>query len=64
LIVVELVVELPYVQEAEVHGKKRELEVLIEEEKVLGSNISTSQKEIETLVKALADIDYLLGETR
>ena len=46
------------------HGKKRELEVLIEEEKVLGSNISTSQKEIETLVKALADIDYLLGETR
>ena len=52
------------VQEEEVHSKKRELEVLVEEEAKLGSNIQASQTEIQNLIRTLADIEFLLGETR
>ena len=45
------------------NSKKLELDVLVAEEQKLGSNISSSQKEIDNLMKTLADIEYLLGET-
>merc|ERR1719232_289951 len=50
-------------QEEEVHSKKRELEVLIEEEQKLNSDIKKSQREIEQLVRSLADVETLLEET-
>ena len=50
-------------QEEEVHSKKRELEVLIEEEAQLNSDIKKSQYEMEMLVKSLADVEKLLEET-
>jgi len=49
-------------QEEEVHSKKRELEVLIEEEAKLNSDIKKSQKDIEMLVQSLADVERLLEE--
>ena len=45
------------------HSKKRELEVLIEEEAQLTSDIKKSQYEMEMLVKSLADVEKLLEET-
>ena len=42
--------------------KKRELEVLVEEEAKLGNDIKKSQKEIEILMKGLSDVEVLLGE--
>ena len=50
-------------QEEEVHSKKRELEVLIEEEQKLNSDIKKSQREIEQLVRSLSDVETLLEET-
>merc|ERR1719234_1727506 len=50
-------------QEEEVHSKKRELEVLIEEEQKLNSDIKKSQREIEMLVRSLSDVETLLEET-
>jgi len=49
-------------QEEEVNSKKRELEVLVEEEAKLGNDLKKSQKEIELLMKGLADVEHLLGE--
>ena len=46
------------------HSKKRELEVLVEEEARLGTTIQASQAQIQALIRTLADIDFLLGETR
>ena len=46
------------------NSKKLELDVLVEEEQKLGTNIAASQKEMEGLMKTLADIEYLLGETK
>ena len=40
-------------QEEEVNCKKRELEVLVEEEAKLGADIKKSQREIESLIKGL-----------
>ena len=51
-------------QEEEVNSKKRELEMLVAEEKELNISIKSSQKEIETMMKTLTDIEYLLGETK
>ena len=51
-------------QEEEVHSKKRELEVLIEEEAKLNSDIKKSQKDIEMLVQSLADVERLLEEVQ
>merc|ERR1719278_1274925 len=51
------------VQEEEVHSKKRELDVLIEEEVKLNNEIKKSQKEMENLVKSLSDVEMLLAET-
>ena len=50
-------------QEEEVHSKKRELDVLIEEEARLNNDIKKSQKEMENLVKSLSDVEKLLEET-
>merc|ERR1719384_878625 len=50
-------------QEEEVHSKKRELEVLIEEEQKLNSDIKKSQREIEMLVRSPSDVETLLEET-
>ena len=50
-------------QEEEVHTKKRELDVLIEEEARLNNDIKKSQKEMENLVKSLSDVEKLLEET-
>ena len=50
------------VQEEEVHSKKRELDVLIEEEVKLNNDIKKSQKEMENLVKSLSDVEKLLEE--
>ena len=44
-------------------SKKRELEVLVEEEAKLGADIKKSQKEIESLIKGLEDVEDLLNET-
>ena len=44
------------------NSKKRELEVLVEEEMKLGNDLKKSQKEIEQLMKGLADVEHLLGE--
>ena len=44
------------------NSKKRELEVLVEEEAKLGNDLKKSQKEIELLMKGLADVEHLLGE--
>jgi hypothetical protein len=52
------------VQEEEVKSRKRELEVLVEEEARLGSSMQASQAQIQALIRTLADIDFLLGETR
>jgi hypothetical protein len=52
------------VQEEEVKSRKRELEVLVEEEARLGSSMQASQAHIQALIRTLADIDFLLGETR
>jgi hypothetical protein len=52
------------VKEEEVSSKKRELEVLVEEELRLDSTIQASQAEIQALIRTLADIEFLLGETR
>ena len=49
-------------QEEEVHSKKRELDVLIEEEVKLNNDIKKSQKEMENLVKSLSDVEMLLAE--
>ena len=49
-------------QEEEVHSKKRELDVLIEEEARLNNDIKKSQKEMENLVKSLSDVEKLLEE--
>ena len=49
-------------QEEEVNSKKKELEVLVEEEVKLGSDLKKSQKEIEMLMKGLADVEHLLAE--
>ena len=49
-------------QEEEVNTKKRELEVLIEEEQKLNSDIKKSQRDIEMLVKSLSDVEKLLEE--
>ena len=49
-------------QEEEVHSKKRELDVLIEEEVKLNNDIKKSQKEMENLVKSLSDVEKLLEE--
>ena len=49
-------------QEEEVHSKKRELDVLIEEEARLNSDIKKSQREMENLVKSLSDVEKLLEE--
>ena len=46
------------------NSKKRELDVLVEEEAKLGADIRKSQKEIEALVKGLADVEDLLAEVR
>ena len=51
-------------QEEEVNSKKRELELLVEEEKELSSSIKSSQREMENMMKTLTDIEYLLGETK
>ena len=51
-------------QEEEVHSKKRELDVLIEEEARLNSDIKKSQREMENLVKSLSDVEKLLEEVR
>ena len=51
-------------QEEEVNSKKRELEMLVHEEKELNLNIKNSQREMENMMKTLADIEYLLGETK
>jgi len=51
-------------QEDEVNSKKLELEVLVAEENNLNSGIAITSKEINNLIKTLADIDYLLGETK
>ena len=45
------------------NNKKLELEVLIAEETSLNNNITITNKEINTLIKTLNDIEYLLGET-
>merc|ERR1719264_871282 len=50
-------------QEEEVNSKKRELEVLVEEEAKLGADIKKSQREIESLIKGLEDVEDLLNET-
>ena len=50
------------VQEEEVHSKKRELDVLIEEEVKLNNDIKKSQKEMENLVRSLSDVEKLLEE--
>jgi len=50
-------------QEEEVNCKKRELEVLVEEEAKLGADIKKSQREIESLIKGLKDVEDLLNET-
>ena len=50
------------VQEEEVHSKKRELDVLIEEEAKLNNDIKKSQREMESLVKSLSDVEKLLEE--
>ena len=50
------------VQEEEVHTKKRELDVLIEEEARLNNDIKKSQREMENLVKSLSDVEKLLEE--
>merc|ERR1719376_1672122 len=47
----------------EVHSKKRELDVLIEDEQKLNSDIKKSQREIEMLVRSLSDVETLLEET-
>jgi hypothetical protein len=47
-----------------VKSKKRELEVLVEEEARLDSSIQASQTEIQNLIRTLADIEFLLGETK
>ena len=44
-------------------SKKRELEVLVEEEAKLGADIKKSQKEIESLIKVVEDVEDLLNET-
>ena len=49
-------------QEEEVNSKKRELEVLVEEEAKLGADIKKSQREIENLMKGLSDVEELLAE--
>ena len=49
-------------QEEEVNCKKRELEVLVEEEAKLGADIKKSQREIESLIKGLEDVEDLLNE--
>ena len=49
-------------QEEEVHSKKRELDVLIEEEVKLNNDIKKSQKEMENLVRSLSDVEKLLEE--
>ena len=49
-------------QEEEVHSKKRELDVLIEEEARLNNDIKKSQREMENLVKSLSDVEKLLEE--
>ena len=49
-------------QEEEVNSKKRELEVLVEEEAKLGADIKKSQREIENLMKGLSDVEDLLAE--
>ena len=46
------------------NSKKRELEMLVHEEKELNLNIKNSQREMENMMKTLADIEYLLGETK
>ena len=46
------------------NSKKRELELLVEEEKELSSSIKSSQREMENMMKTLTDIEYLLGETK
>ena len=46
------------------NSKKRELELLVQEEKELNLNIKNSQREMENMMKTLADIEYLLGETK
>lgn len=46
------------------NSKKRELELLVEEEKELSSSIKNSQREMENMMKTLTDIEYLLGETK
>ena len=52
------------VQEEEVHTKKRELDVLIEEEARLNNDIKKSQREMENLVKSLSDVEKLLEEVQ
>ena len=49
-------------QEEEGHSKKRELDVLIEEEVKLNNDIKKSQKEMENLVRSLSDVEKLLEE--
>ena len=44
------------------HSKKRELEVLVEEEARLGADIRKSQTEIKNLMKGLEDVEELLAE--
>ena len=46
------------------HTKKRELDVLIEEEARLNNDIKKSQREMENLVKSLSDVEKLLEEVR
>ena len=61
----ELLLKEPFkFKEEEVNSKKRELEMLVAEEKELNISIKSSQKEIETMMKTLTDIEYLLGETK
>ena len=54
----------PCVQEEEVNFKKRQLEVLVEEEAKLGSDLKKSQNEIEYLMKTLTDVETLIAEVR
>ena len=51
-------------QEEEVNSKKRELEVLVQEETNSMAELKKSQREIEALMKTAADIEYLLSEVR
>ena len=44
------------------NSKKRELDVLIEEEAQLTKDMKQSQRDMEMLVRSLADVEQLLSE--